>query len=80
MRTQVERHPQVLHLPAPHIWQLTPTKGLVVTLELHVRRDLDDADVLELSRWAWERCVGALRVGRRERGEEAEVTVGVVRG
>ena len=21
---QIERHPQVLHLPAPHIWQLTP--------------------------------------------------------
>ena len=22
---EIERHPQVLHLPAPHIWQLTPS-------------------------------------------------------
>lgn len=22
---EIERHPQVLHLPAPHFWQLTPT-------------------------------------------------------
>ncbi|KAJ3891398.1 hypothetical protein GG344DRAFT_47424 [Lentinula edodes] len=95
----VERHPQVLHLPAPHIWQFTPTPAvlsglsdniynakssntsstpehLVVTLELHVRRDLSDEDVLKLTRWAWEKCVGALT------GEmvKADVTVGVVRG
>ncbi|KAJ3809300.1 hypothetical protein F5876DRAFT_89518 [Lentinula aff. lateritia] len=70
----VERHPQVLHLPAPHIWQFTPTPAsftttsstlehLVVTLELHVRRDLSDEDVLNLTRWAWEKCVGALTGG-----------------
>ncbi|KAJ4486817.1 hypothetical protein C8R41DRAFT_921203 [Lentinula lateritia] len=83
----VERHPQVLHLPAPHIWQFTPTPAvlsgssdntynaksftktsptpehLVVTLELHVRRDLSDEDVLKLTRWAWEKCVGALTGG-----------------
>ncbi|KAF8879807.1 hypothetical protein BD779DRAFT_1612849 [Infundibulicybe gibba] len=57
-------HPQILHLPAPHIWQLTPSPGtsedLVVTLELHVKDDLCDDDVLKLTRWAWERCVGAL--------------------
>ena len=93
---KVERHPQVLHLPAPHIWQLTPApagagaKGdpLVVTLELHVREDLGDDDVLALTRWAWERCVGALGgvgagvggMGMGMGGEGAEVTVGVVRG
>lgn len=86
---KVERHPQVLHLPAPHIWQLTPSpqevvlgkgrgegEALVVTLELHVRENLGDDDVLKLTKWAWERCMGALGRGR----EEAEVTVGVVRG
>ena len=106
--TKVERHPQVLHLPAPHIWQLTPTlasssptphssglalaspksrapsESLVVTLELHVREDLGDDDVLTLTRWAWERCVTALWNLKdfREMGEEGgpEVTVGVVRG
>ncbi|KJA23795.1 hypothetical protein HYPSUDRAFT_137359 [Hypholoma sublateritium FD-334 SS-4] len=105
---EVERHPHVLHLPAPHIWQLTPSlkaspvaalthdasphaarpappaEALVVTLELHVREDLGDADVLALTRWAWERCVGALGSLRdfREPGEEGgmEVTVGVVKG
>lgn len=84
---EVERHPQVLHLPAPHIWQLTPSpqdfvpgkgrgegEALVVTLELHVTGNLGDDDVLKLTKWARERCVGAL--GR----EEAEVTVGIVRG
>ncbi|EGO01344.1 hypothetical protein SERLA73DRAFT_179515 [Serpula lacrymans var. lacrymans S7.3] len=85
---EVERHHQVLHLPTPHVWQLTPTqqhapaKSLVVTLELHVRNDLSDSDVLELTRWAWERVVSALRLGSRSVGdlrEEAEVTVGVVR-
>jgi hypothetical protein len=56
---------------------------LVVTLELHVRRDLDDATVLELTRWAWDRCTGALggdRSGKDDSGGVAEVTVGVVRG
>ncbi|EJF61727.1 PAP2-domain-containing protein [Dichomitus squalens LYAD-421 SS1] len=102
---EIERHPQVLHLPAPHIWQLTPSlavsdadvvsspyasaaavalekaqgpaQSLVVTLELHVRHDLEDAEVLKLTRWAWERCVHALHFGTRggEGGEgEAEVT------
>ncbi|KAF7964534.1 hypothetical protein HWV62_6041, partial [Athelia sp. TMB] len=92
---EVERHPQVLHLPAPHIWQLTPSlaqspegaKGaaqeLVVTMELHVRRGLGDDDVLALTRWAWERCVNALQFGsgdKSNQGVQAEVTVGVVRG
>ncbi|THU81858.1 hypothetical protein K435DRAFT_831774 [Dendrothele bispora CBS 962.96] len=108
---EIEKHPQVLHLPAPHIWQLTPTscennnnpsssnksllmegKGvreeLVVTLELHVRHDLGDEDVLALTRWTWERCAAALQGGllvgkgsdSKGNGVRADVTVGVVRG
>ncbi|KIK68420.1 hypothetical protein GYMLUDRAFT_717832 [Collybiopsis luxurians FD-317 M1] len=103
----IERHPQVLHLPAPHIWQFTPTPAaststlslsynpnqpkrvstpeqLVVTLELHVRRDLPDEDVLQLTRWAWEKCVGALTIGVKDGTgtsmTQADVTVGVARG
>ena len=48
-----------------------------------VRRDLEGAEVLRLTRWAWERCVHALHFGTRggEGGEgEAEVTVGIVKG
>lgn len=93
--SQVERHPQVLHLPAPHIWQLTPTpaaysmttggtsvESLVVTMELHVRHDLADDEVLKLTRWAWEKCASALGGGRLGKGVDggSEVTVGVVRG
>ncbi|KAK2462557.1 hypothetical protein APHAL10511_005527 [Amanita phalloides] len=108
---EVERHPQVVHLPPPHIWQLaaagleypggggngekmqdggrTPMERLVVTVELHVRREMGDEEVLRLTRWAWERCMLALGGGVRweekwsgavGRGEGPEVTVGVVRG
>lgn len=66
----------------------------MVTLELHVRHDLGDEDVLRLTRWAWEKCAGALGGGRRRVGVRAwsasggeregdegpEVSVGVVRG
>ena len=64
-----------------------PTQSLVVTLELHVRKDLKDGELIELTRWAWERCDEALRFGEGsppstdvEGPIEAEVTVGVVRG
>jgi len=85
---EIEKHPQVLHLPPPHIWQLTPPtptkQSLVVTLELHVRKDLEDDDVLKLSKWAWDRCVGAMGFGRNAsrlpEGVVPEVTVGVVKG
>jgi len=106
---EIERHPHVSHLPAPHIWQLTPSltsqaasalpagKGskadlgtsftsdqLVVTMEIHVREDLGDDDVLELTKWAWERCVNALGGFKefRKVGEVGgpEVSIGVVRG
>ena len=127
---QIERHPNVLHLPAPHVWQLTapshtgllmtksraeeehecdqrhhhshspshtrspqanghanghangehrrPTGGsgpsLIVTIQLHVDKHLEDVECLRLTRWAWERCVRAL--GQGEEG----VTVAIVRG
>ena len=89
----MEKHPQILHLPAPHIWQITPTQEgssnglvtfvpLVVTLELHVKEELADADVLELSRWAWEKCMSSLSGSRsiKTRDRNVEVTVGIVRG
>jgi hypothetical protein len=57
--------------------------SLVVTLELHVKEDLGDDDVLRLTKWAWERCVSALGNLKDLKGEVGggpEVTVGVVRG
>ncbi|EJD01807.1 uncharacterized protein FOMMEDRAFT_20574 [Fomitiporia mediterranea MF3/22] len=105
---EIERHPLVLHLPAPHIWQLTPSvtslppsssfstksqmhdisslDALVVTLELHVRRDTDDGELLTLTRWAHDRCRIALGlgVGAKDRGNDgedgAEITIGIVKG
>jgi hypothetical protein len=123
---QIKRHPNVLHLPAPHVWQLTAPSltgllmsksrteeeherdqrhhhshpisqtrspqpndhangehrrltggsgpSLIVTIQLHVDEHLEDVECLELTRWAWERCVRAL--GQGEEG----VTVGIVRG
>ena len=86
---EIERHPQVQHLPPPHIWQLVPVEAtpspgasgvqpLVVALELRVDRKLGDAEVLRLTRWAHGRCSQALGLGNREAAEF--VTVGIVRG
>ncbi|KIO30162.1 hypothetical protein M407DRAFT_69671 [Tulasnella calospora MUT 4182] len=80
---ELENHPHIVHLPAPHLWQLTPVPSsgkstqhsdLVATVQLHVRRDLDDAGVLKLTSDVWERCTRALGVSG------AGVTVSVVRG
>lgn len=113
----LQRHPQVLHLPPPHIWQLAvpgvasggggggahekrdfqgdegggggggkngSVETLIVTIELRVRSDLGDEDVLKLTRWAWEKSMFALGASAnwedKGRGEGPEVTVGVVRG
>lgn len=46
----------------------------MVTLELHVRHDLGDEDVLRLTRWAWQKCVGALWGGRRRVGVHASLS------
>ncbi|KAI9448646.1 hypothetical protein F5148DRAFT_1250924 [Russula earlei] len=79
---EIERHPQVLHLPPPHIWQLAPSVGtpqpLVVTLELRVAPELGDVEVLKLTRWAWERCMLALGLAGRD-PDGGGVTVGIVR-
>ena len=79
------------------MWQLSPTSvtpvtvasglvardALVVCLELHVRRDTDDNELIELTRWAHDRCKLALGLGlngKREGDDGTEVTVGIVRG
>ena len=60
-------------------------------MELHVKEDLGDDDVLLLTKWAWERCVSALGNLKDVKGGGAvgggggggggpEVTVGIVRG
>lgn len=84
----VERHPHILHLPAPHIWQVSPlavegasrishNSELVVTLELHVRPELSDEDALDLTRWVWERCMQALGVpGALNLARQGEEDVG----
>ncbi|THH32627.1 hypothetical protein EUX98_g1551 [Antrodiella citrinella] len=105
---EIEGHSQVLHLPAPHIWQLTPTlhappassypshlspaftrdklgasQNLVVTVDLHIRKDMPPREAIALMKWATERCQNALRlgVGDGKGGEcDSHVTVGVVRG
>jgi len=101
--SQVERHPQVVHLPPPHVWQVTAPSKLsgtsssttlvasgheaqfIVSLELHVRKGLNDVDALALTRWAWEQCYGALNprgVPKSAWGEKSGggITVGIVRG
>ncbi len=52
---------------------------LVATLELRVAADLGDAEVIKLTRWAWERCMLALGLAGREQ-DSGGVTVGIVRG
>ena len=53
-------------------------------MELHVKEDLSDDDVLLLTKWAWERCVSALGSLKDSKGAAGgggpEVTVGIVRG
>ncbi|KZO99092.1 hypothetical protein CALVIDRAFT_399470 [Calocera viscosa TUFC12733] len=73
----IKRHPIVLHVPAPHVWQLTPPPSdptergpLVATVEIHVKKDTGDDEVLELTRRAWETCTQALG---------GEVTISILR-
>lgn len=92
---ELERHALVVHVPPPHIWQLTPPSVVdpaadkaaqfIVSLELHVRKDLSDADALSLTRWAWERCYSALNPRGSAAGAWGDqsgggITVGIVRG
>ena len=60
-----------------------PTQSLIVTMDIHVEKQLSDSDSLVLTRWAWEKCSTALKYGMSDGtgGEcEAHITVGIVRG
>lgn len=48
---------------------------LVATVELHVRKDLSDAEILAITKWATDKCSVAL--GRPRVGN---VTISIVRG
>ena len=48
---------------------------LIATVEVHVRKELNDVEVLEVTRWVSEKCERAL--GKPRAGS---VTVGIVRG
>lgn len=65
-----------------HVPSLGLADALVVTLELHVRRDTDDGELITLTRWAHERCRLALGLGTKDRDREdgTEITIGIVRG
>lgn len=68
---------------APSIVQTTMTSpALIVTLSLHVRTSLPDADILGVTQWASSRVLSAFGRGDASRGcgcTDVEVTVGVVR-
>lgn len=69
-----------------HAIDSTALDALVVTLELHVRRDTDDGELLALTRWAHDRCRMALGlgIGAKDHGidgeDGAEITIGIVKG
>ncbi|CAE6514094.1 unnamed protein product [Rhizoctonia solani] len=71
---ELERHPHISRPPAPKVWQLTPGSALVATMELHIRRGVDDADVLALTRYAYERCVAVVGRGGGPGGVSISVT------
>jgi len=91
---ELEHHPHIARIPAPHLWQLSPLPprstgvryrspddqdlvsedgALVATLQLHVRKEVDDADVFELTSVVKEQCMRALGVNG------ASITVGLVK-
>lgn len=47
-----------------------------------MRQDADDNEVIELTRWAHDRCKLALGLGlkNKDSDDDSEVTIGVVRG
>lgn len=69
---QIEDHSQVSRVPPPHIWQLTPRDGLIVTLKVYARSSASDSELLELSQFAHDKCAPALV-------PNGELTVQVVR-
>jgi len=83
---ELERHPDIVHVAPPHIWQLNaPSHGsyesgnllietLIVTVQLHVQPDLDEDSILRLTKWTWERITSALGGPG-----VSEVTIGIAR-
>ncbi|CUA67199.1 hypothetical protein RSOLAG22IIIB_07260 [Rhizoctonia solani] len=71
---ELERHPHISRPPVPKVWQLTPGSALVATMELHIRRGVDDAEVLALTRYAYERCVAVVGRGGGPGGVSVSVT------
>ncbi|KAF8547954.1 hypothetical protein OG21DRAFT_1449764 [Imleria badia] len=83
---EIERHEHVVHLPAPHVWQVVPSgqprsadnglrmtsPTLIITLSPHVRLTLPDADVLALTQWASSRVLGAF--AKSSCGKDGECT------
>ena len=58
-----------------------PYTPVVVNLTVHVRPDVSDRDVLEITKLAWSKVDGAVgRKGRGSRTGMGEVTVGIKRG
>ncbi|KAF8688666.1 hypothetical protein RHS03_09527, partial [Rhizoctonia solani] len=71
---ELERHPHVSRPPVPKVWQLTPGSALVATMELPIRRGVDDTEVLALTRYAYERCVAVVGRGGGPGGVSVSVT------
>ncbi|KDN46587.1 hypothetical protein RSAG8_04240, partial [Rhizoctonia solani AG-8 WAC10335] len=71
---ELERHPHISRPPVPKVWQLTPGSALVATMELPIRHGVDDAEVLALTRYAYERCVAVVGRGGGPGGVSVSVT------
>ncbi|CEL54869.1 Zinc transporter 6 OS=Danio rerio GN=slc30a6 PE=2 SV=1 [Rhizoctonia solani AG-1 IB] len=71
---ELERHPHISRPPVPKVWQLTPGSALVATMELPIRRGVDDTEVLALTRYAYERCVAVVGRGGGPGGVSVSVT------
>ncbi|KAF8752044.1 hypothetical protein RHS01_07851 [Rhizoctonia solani] len=71
---KLERHPHISRPPVPKVWQLTPGSALVATMELPIRRGVDDTEVLALTRYAYERCVAVVGRGGGPGGVSVSVT------
>jgi len=82
---QIENHPSVVSIQSPHVWQLVPatlppdpTSGpsTIITLTLVLKADTDEKDMLEMSRWAEERCRSAgIGAGGSKGGREITLEV-----
>ena len=108
---QVENHPLVVSIAAPHIWQLTASphsppsssssdpyrrrstndaagSSLVATLQIKVKHDASDEQILQITQFARERCAPGMKwgtisqspeTGGAEMGGLGDLTVSVTR-